>query len=297
MKREFTNSPPPYAGTQAVLRAMAILKAFRDGRTEWSATGLARSLGLNKTTVFRILSALEREGMVVRTRAGSEYRLGPDAIALGARALRANDLRTVARVELEGLARRSGETVTLEVLVGDEVLLVEEITSRHLVGSTSEVGTRWPAHATSTGKVLLAAVRHGAGAGRRDPDSALTGRLTRLTPRTIGSARALAAELDRVWKRGYATAIEEIEAGFVAVGAPVRDHEGRVVAALSAGGPRARLTKERIPEVIALVRAAADAVSRRLGFRPDIGPVAPAPAPSPRALPATAARRHAPRRR
>jgi DNA-binding IclR family transcriptional regulator len=289
MKREFTNSPPPYAGTQAVLRAMAILKAFTDGRGEWSATELARSLGLNKTTVFRILSALEREGMVVRTQAGNEYRLGPDAIALGAQALRSNDLRTVARAELEELARRSGETVTLEVLVGDEVLLVEEITSRYLVGSASEVGTRWPAHATSTGKVLLAAVRHGASAGRRDPDSALSGRLTSLTPRTISSPRALAAELDRVWKRGYATAIEEIEAGFVAVAAPVRDHEGRVVAAISAGGPRTRLSKERIPGVVALVRAAADAVSRRLGYRPTL----PAPVPPRRAMPARAARRRA----
>ncbi|HJU64041.1 MAG TPA: IclR family transcriptional regulator [Gemmatimonadaceae bacterium] len=291
MKREFTSSPP-YTGTQAVLRAMAILKAFSDGRVEWSATELARALGLNKTTVFRILSALEREGMVVRTPAGNAYRLGPDAIVLGAQALRSNDLRTVARPELEELARRSGETVTLEVLVGDDVLIVDEITSRYVVGSTSEVGTRWPAHATSTGKVMLAAIRHGASGSDHARHSARSGRLTSLAPRTVGTTRALAGELDRVWRRGYATAIEEIEAGFVAVGAPVRDHEGRVVAAVSAGGPKARLTKERIPEFVALVRASADAVSLRLGYRQPLSPgLQAARAQSPRAVPARLGRR------
>jgi DNA-binding IclR family transcriptional regulator len=250
----------PYPGAQAVFRAMAILKAFDDARPSWNLTELARAIGLHKATVSRLLAALDREGMVARDEASNAYRLGPAAIALGALALRSNDLRTAAHAELVTLARESGETASLEVLVDEDVLIVDEVQSRHVIGTTHEIGTRWPAHAASTGKVLLAdAWRDGRPPrrGRAAP--------AKMTPKTIVSASGLARELAKVREQGYATAIEELAAGYVAAGAPVRDHDGRVVAALSVGGPSVRLTAARMPAVIAMVRAAAARVSRRLG--------------------------------
>ncbi len=261
----------PYAGTQSVRRAIGLLKVFSDRRPEWGLTDLAREVGLNKTTAYRLLTALEADGMVARSQVTDAWRLGPEAITLGALALRSNDLMASARPELEALVRETGETASLEVLVGDEVVILDGVEGPSLLGASPEIGTRWPAHATSTGKVLLAAERLGIGkppGGRRGRPSR---RLRRLTPRTLTDSRRLDRELERVMERGWAAAIEELEVGYVAVGAPVRDHELRALAAISVGGPAARLTEDRIPGIARRVVRAADRISERLGGRGGFG--------------------------
>jgi DNA-binding IclR family transcriptional regulator len=263
-----TPSKRPYSGTQSVRRAIALLKAFNDVRPEWGLTGIARHAGLNKTTTYRLLTALEAEGMVARNADTETWRLGNQAIVLGARAVRSNDLVGTARPELEALVRETGETATLEVLVGTDVEILDGVESPSVVGASSEIGTRWPAHATSTGKVLLAALRaeSGRASGRRGGTLGPAGRrLRRFTPRTIVDPVRLDRELGRATERGWATAIEELEPGYVAVGAPVRDHAGRTVAAISLGGPATRLTKARIPDLAARVVRTAERISRRLG--------------------------------
>jgi DNA-binding IclR family transcriptional regulator len=257
-----------YPGTQTVGRAVALLKAFSDSQPEMGLSELARAVGLNKTTAYRLLAALEHEGLVAQAAPGGAYRVGPEIFALGARALRATDLRAAGRPELEALARETGETADLEVLVGGDVLVVEEVHGRFVIGPAFSVGRRWPAHATSTGKAILAflpeearqAALRGGRAGRR---------LAAPTARTISSREALAAELERVRQSGYATAVGELEDDFAAVGAPVFNHEGRVAGAISLGGPHSRLTAGRLPALAALVMAAAARVSQRLGFQKD----------------------------
>lgn len=252
MEHHSTTGPP---GTQAVTRAFAVLKAFSDARPRWRVGELAAALTLPKPTIVRLLAALEHEGMVARDGATNSWTLGPGAIALGSLALRTNDLRTMARPELEMLAHASGETTSLEVLIGTEVLIVEEVRVAHLLGTTAEVGTRWPAHATSTGKALMAA----------GESTDLPEELAGYTPRTITSKAKLRDELEVVARRGYAIAVEELVEGYVAIAAPVRDHAGNTVGALSIGGPTVRLTPERLPQLGALVSEAAQRVSRRLG--------------------------------
>jgi IclR family acetate operon transcriptional repressor len=250
-----------YPGTQAVARAVSLLKAFSDARRGWRLTDLARAAHLHKATAHRLLAALEREGMVTRDPAGEHYRLGPEAIALGARAARASDLRAIVGPELDALATSSGETATLELPVGDSMLILHEVPGRGLLGAVREIGTRWPLHATSTGKALLALLPD---TTRRD----LVGtRLRRHTSRTIISASALDRELDRIRRRGYAVAAEELERGYVAVGAAVQDSAGRPVAAISLGGPRVRFPATRIALLGRQVRAAAERISQALGYR------------------------------
>ncbi|HTH65208.1 MAG TPA: IclR family transcriptional regulator [Gemmatimonadales bacterium] len=251
-----------YPGTQAVARAVSLLKAFSDARRGWRLTDLARAAHLHKATAHRLLAALEREGMVTRDPAGGEhYRLGPEAIALGARAARASDLRATVVPELETLAASSGETATLEVPAGGAMLILHEVPGGALLGAVPEVGTRWPLHATSTGKALLALMP---GSQRRDLVGA---RLSRHTPRTIISSSALDRELDRIRRRGYAVAAEELERGYVAVGAAVQDSAGRPVAAISLGGPRVRFPATRIALLGRQVRTAAERISQALGYR------------------------------
>lgn len=259
----------PYAGTQSVRRAIALLKVFSDDRPDWGLSEIARAARLNKTTAYRLLTALEAEGMVARTSEGEAWRLGAGAIALGALALRANDLVSVARPELESLVRKTGETATLEVLLGDEILILDGVEGPSLVGASTEIGTRWPAHATSTGKVLLADRRaHGKAArGRNGAPRGARRRLRQFTPRTITNPARLDRELSQAIDQGWAMAVEELEEGYVAVGAPVRDHDGRAVAAISVGGPAPRLARARIPELARKVVRAADRISRRLGHR------------------------------
>ncbi|HEY8258819.1 MAG TPA: IclR family transcriptional regulator [Gemmatimonadales bacterium] len=274
MKQGF-KSDTRIAGTKAVGRALRIARTFTDARPEWTLAALSRELGLSKPTALRLLTALEREGIVTRHEASGAYRLGPAAIELGARAQRSNSIASAARPEMENLTRATGETASIEILSDDETVILDEVQGGHLIGTSPSVGTRWPAHATSTGKVLLAA------ALEREPGlvKRLTrrsnGRLRRLTPSTIVTAARLTAELGRVSRAGYSTARGELEEGYVAVGAPVRNHAGQVVAAVSLGGPSTRFTNRRLPRLTKLVREAAAGVSQRLGFS-----ARSAPAPS-----------------
>lgn len=261
----------PYAGTQSVRRAIGLLKVFSDRRPEWGLSELAREVRLNKTTAYRLLTALEADGMVTRSQVTDAWRLGPEAITLGALALRSNDLVAATRPELEALVRETGETASLEVLVGDDVVILDGVEGPSLLGASPEIGTRWPAHATSTGKVLLAAERIGIGKSPRGRRGGTSRRLRRLTPRTITDSVRLDRELERVLKRGWAVAIEELEVGYVAVGAPVRDHELHSLAAISVGGPATRLTEDRIPIIARRVVRAANRISQRLGGRGGFG--------------------------
>jgi IclR family acetate operon transcriptional repressor len=247
----------PYPGTQAVQRAVSLLKAVSAVRPERGLTELARAVGLNKTTAYRLLTALEREELV----------------ALGSRALGSADLRFAARGELDALAQATRETVTLEVLVGRDALILDEAAGSHVIVSMPSIGTRWPAHATSTGKVLLAFLPDA------DRASRTAAPLARLTGKTIAEPSALGRELARIRERGYATSAEELEPGFVAVAAPICGADGRVVAALSVGGPKARLTAERVAEIARLLPASVARVAQRLGYREDNRPALLAPAP------------------
>ncbi len=251
----------PYPGTQAALRAIRLLKAFTPLSPERGLKELAGTVGLNKTTAYRLLTALESEGMVQRAGDGEGYRLGPELVALAARVVGAGELRLAARPELSALARATRETATLEVLVGDSVLILDEAVGGHMLGAVPSTGTRWPAHATSTGKVLLA------GLPDSERDTLLPEALPAITPKTITDHQAFRRELVRVRERGYAVATEELEPGFVAVGAPVRSADGRVVAALGIGGPRTRLTPRRVAELARQLPPAAARVSARLGHR------------------------------
>ena len=244
----------PYRGTQAISRALGLLRAFTDDSPAWSLTRLAQASGLNKTTTLRLLRALEHEGFVAREDGTDRYRLGPEAIAIGARASRANPLRQAARAELEALARATGETATLEVLVGTNVLIVDEVAGSRLM-SAGEIGVLYPAHATGTGKVLL-------GAG----SVPLPDQLAALTPRTITDPAQLRREVEAADAAGYAWNREELERGFAAVGAPVRDGSGMVTAAIGLGGPTTRMLENEAGHVAAVTRAARQ-VSHRLGDR------------------------------
>ncbi|MGL4648032.1 MAG: IclR family transcriptional regulator [Caldilineaceae bacterium] len=250
-----------YPGAQSVSRAIALLKAFRDAQPEWTLGDLAAHVGLNKATAHRLLAALEAEQLIVRNPRTGGYRLGPELIALGGSAMRSNDLRSVSRPLLEALAAETGETTTLEVLSGAEVVIVDEVSSRHLLGMSQEVGARLPAHATSTGKLLVAM-------GGPEAERCLySGPLPALAQRTVTTPSDLHRQFVQIRAQGYAITQSELEAGFTAVAAPVFDYAGIVVAAVSLGGPEARLRGETLLQAVTLTRRTASEISTHLGHR------------------------------
>lgn len=250
----------PPSGTQAVRRAIALLKAFQTDRPERDLGELARATGLSRSTAHRLLAALESEGLVVRERSNGRYRLGPAIAALGARALRASRLRELAHPVLESLAEATGETATLEVLSEGRMLILDEVLGARLIGASPSLGTAWAVHATSTGKALLAALP------AHEVNELLDEPLVRFTPRTITKRSELDAELERVREDGFAMVREELEEGYAAAGAAIRVPFGSPTAALSLGGPAERLTPERLRTLGTLLRSRARELSRRLGY-------------------------------
>lgn len=250
-----------YPGAQSVSRAIALLKAFNDSQPEWTLGDLAARVGLNKATAHRLLAALEAEQLIVRNQRTGGYRLGHELIALGGSALRSNDLRSVSRPSLEALATETGESATLEVLLGAEAVILDEVSSRYLVGMTQDVGARNSAHATSSGKLLVAM-------GGPEAERLLyAGQLPALARSTITTPAALHRHFEQIRELGYAVASSELENGFTAIAAPIYDHMGRVIATVSLGGPEVRFQGAALERLIAAVRRAAAEISTYLGFR------------------------------
>ncbi len=257
-----TKRPAP-PGTQAVQRAIRLLKIFTEQQPELTLHQLSKSAELTKTTAHRLLGVLEAEGLVVRGSAQNTYRLGPAVVALGVQALRTSNLRATVRPFLEALTEKIGETVTLEVLSEGKMLILDEVSGRHLVSASGEVFTRWPLHATSTGKALLAALPE------EQCLDLLKLPLTKYTFATIVHRHKLLEEIEKIRNAGFATAIEELEVGFSTVGAVFRGPMGEVTGAISVGGPSSRIEPKRIRHLGADVKAAAERISEHFGF-PDI---------------------------
>jgi DNA-binding IclR family transcriptional regulator len=267
-------------GNQAVRRAIAVLKAFSDDAPEMGVTEVSRKVNLHKSTVYRLLSAFEGEGLIAKSPETGKYRLGPELIVLGEQVLRHTDVHRVALPFLRDLAERTGETIDLEVLSGGNVVTIEEIAGKHVVAAAGAIGMPWAAHATSTGKILLAF---------QPPEKQrqiLARTLKKFTPRTITDPKALARDLLKTREQGYSISYGELEDHLIAIGLPIRSRNGDAIAAVSISGPDTRLTPDKLP---ALIRTGMDIcarISARLGYH---GPASlrtsPAKfAPPPRAM-------------
>lgn len=253
-------------GTQAVRRAITILKSFTEHHPTWDAAALSADLGLTKATTVRLLHVLEAEGLLYRGERGV-FHLGPDLIVMGGLASRSMGWRDSARKVLHALSEKTGESVTLEVPWRSHdgqdaaMVVVDEVSGRHLLGVQQYYGRHLPIHATSTGKVILA---FGATDGR---GRALNG-LVRYTEATITDADRLEHELAIVRERGFATAVDELEVGLVAVAAPIFDGAGNCDAAISIVCPSVRFAPERMHEVSSIVLDAAASIARQRGHVP-----------------------------
>ena len=250
---------------QVLERTFGILQALADDGSDVSLAELAGRLGLHKSTTHRLLMVLEADHFVEKCAGSGKYHLGSRLIDLGRAALARIDVFELARPHLRALTAETGETAHLAVLRGGEVVSVVNAESRQTVRTPATVGTRSPAHCTSLGKAILASL----------PPEQLDEFLRRHvmeahTRKTITSSSRFRAELRAIRDRGYAVDNEELEEGLRCIGAPVQDHTGAVIAAVSIAGPAYRIRIDRVPTLAIPVVRTAGRISESLGYRPQV---------------------------
>lgn len=240
------------AGTQAVDRAADLLVQVVDSPEPVAFSTLAERTGLPKSTVSRLMSALERHGLVDRG-SGRSYRPGEVFVGYARSRSFELDITEVARPFLVGLGEETGETINLGVATAGIVKQVAQVDSRYLIGVTNWLNLPVPLHCSALGKVLLA---YGAA-------ELPAGALERRTEKTLTDREAIVRELVTVRRLGYATTDGELEPGLIAIASPVRSR-GRVVAAVSVSGPSTRFKPSAVRDAIKRCIAQSDAISRAL---------------------------------
>jgi DNA-binding IclR family transcriptional regulator len=247
---------------RAVDRSLAVLVQLASVPGGLDVSTVAKAVDLHVSTVFRILQTLKLRGFVMET-PGGQYRVGPRAFEVGSSFLQGTSLRSQAEEFVELLATRTGETASIGILDSDEVLYIAIANGQRELGIQSAIGTRHPLHCTALGKVLLS------GLSWPQARSLLAGReLTRMTENTIVDLDRWQTELATVATCGYAIDSEERILGVRCVAAPVRDHSGSIVAALSASGPAIRVSDVSLENLVSAVQELATQFSRVLGHKP-----------------------------
>jgi IclR family acetate operon transcriptional repressor len=247
--------------TRTISRAMAILQAFDEKQQELGVTELGQRTGLDKSTVYRLLNALQQGGLIAQNAVTTKYHLGFGLLPLAGLALQNLDLPRIVRPYLEELAKYSQETVTLSLLNEDDMVInTDGINSPRRVRNVGWIGREMPPHAVSGGKAMIAFLPE------ERLDRILARGLEAQTENTITTRDRLLRELEEIRKVGYSSAREELEIGLNAVAAPIWNHERIVVAALSVSGPSFRLPEERLVELGRVTKRTADRISRQIGY-------------------------------
>ncbi len=245
-------------GTTAIDRGADLLVRVLESAEPMAVTELASAAGLPKSTASRLLSALERRGLVEQDGERGRLRPGPAILRVAERGMLERNLVEMARPALSALSELSGETINLGVPGAGGVEHLLQADGRHFLGAGQWVGRTVDFHCSANGKVFLAFGRALAPAG--------ASALTAYAPATITDPAVLRLEIERVRQDGFATAIDELEVGLAALAVPVRGASGEVVAALSITGPTVRMTPSRLRELCRALVEESDRLGARLGY-------------------------------
>lgn len=249
-------------GVQSVDRALAVLEILaRDGHA--GVSEIAEEMNLHKSTVSRLLASLASRDIVQQNSGRGKYQLGFGILRLASSIPGRLSLVYEARPVLESLAEEFKETVNLAVLRSNFAVNVDQAMGPSTLATYDWVGSLTPLHATSSGKVLLAALP----AEERGRILEQTG-LPARTPQTITSRDKLETQLLDVSRNGYAVTRDEIEIGLNAAAAPVYNHTGNVVGAVSISGPAFRFDPETTPGLLEALKQAGLRISAKMGYTP-----------------------------
>jgi IclR family transcriptional regulator, acetate operon repressor len=249
---------------QSIDRALDLLDILAAADGELALGEIAAKAGLNSSTCHHLLATLSQRGYVGRNPRGRTYFLGARITELSNRRLKQFNLIDIAMPELRHLNHATGESVHLAVLQGSALVTLAKLDSRLPVRvGSDETGMANAAHATATGKAILAwlpeaeIARVIAGNGLR-----------RFTEKTIGTIAELMEDLRLVRRNGFAIDQEEFQPGVVCIGVAIRDHAGAVIGSVSSSMPAMRATDKTLQAVKTAVKACAATLSERFGGGP-----------------------------
>lgn len=231
-------------GIQVIARAAALLRALERRPDGLSLGELAKAVSLPRSTVQRIVDALDNEGFVLAASATSGVRLGPALLALAA-ATRFH-IAEEARETLAALAKECGETVDLSLVDQDKVVFIDQVSGTHRLTAISAVGVSFPLHSSANGKAVLAAM----------PDEEIARlrkrlKLNPITAKTITSWDKLDKEIELIRKRGFAYDMEENSEGLCAVSVAIRSASGEIAAiSIPAPAQRFQATEEELTSAL-----------------------------------------------
>jgi len=244
---------------RSVDKALEIINLF----SEESYLGLneiAKKMNSPKSTTHGLISSLKKYGYIEKNAESNKYCLGIKFLEMAQFVKKRLDLRRIAFPIMQKLMEEYGEAVHLSVLDRQNVVYIERIESCYFLKFGTPIGSTLPANCTATGKIMLAHL----------PEEAIDkiygdGPLPSLTPHSISNLMALKKHLKDIFQLGYAVDNEECELGLRGVAAPIRNYNGKVIAAISMGGSVVRVTLEKIPELAMAVKEAAVFISKKLG--------------------------------
>jgi DNA-binding IclR family transcriptional regulator len=253
----------PDYNIQSLERAAKLLGCFTLSEPEKTLKQLAEETGLHKSTVFRIMETLETIKWVRKDPKLSNYRLGFGIFELGARAVKGIDFYNVSIHHLEEMVKDTRLTAHLVINDNGEALYLNKVEfPGSIITQPSQIGLRFPMHCTGVGKVLLSYMVE-------DDLSRIIEEkgLKRFTQNTIGSREELLKETKRIREKGYAIDNEETQPGLRCVAAPLKDYNGKIIAAISISGMISDMNEQILPDMIDRVLNTAAKISADLGFK------------------------------
>lgn len=228
---------PEYLST--LERGLAVLRAFNQNRPEMQLSEMAAATDLSPAVARRCLNTLVQLGYVAKH--GRRFLLRPEVLVFGSAFMSSMNLETVALPALQRLRDETGDSSSMAVLSGHDILYVAHVSTNRHIRVSANVGTRFPLHATSLGKVLLAFQ------GEDAIEAYLkAATLTRFTEHTLTDPAALRARLTRARADGFSSALDELDYGIVSVAVPVFDKDRRVPCAINCSTTTSRASRDEL---------------------------------------------------
>ncbi len=246
---------------RSLAKALALIEALASSPRALTAVQLSHTLKITRPTIYRILKTLAQHGFVTREEDGPFYRLSFKLLDLGHRVLERTDLLDAARPVLRKLSAHCHETVHLAVPEDGRMVYLDKLEGSGPFCTHSRLGRSVPMHCTALGKAVLAFL---------PPQKARTilvrQGMPRKTARTIVAMAAMDREFSRIRRQGFAIDDVEFEEGVRCVGAPILDHRGIPIAAISVSAPVSRMPHSKAQQVGAMVRDVMATISRAMGW-------------------------------
>jgi IclR family transcriptional regulator, KDG regulon repressor len=250
---------------ESVERALRVLGCFTSDTAELRLTDISNILGINKVQALRIAATLESQGFLQRDPRTKYYRLGMRLFQLGMIVQQQSELTRIAHPFLQDLVAQTGETARLMLPDDAGPTCIDIVESPRRFRVFGKLGGNYPWHAGTSTKLLFAFLAEDA------RERILSGPLEAFTPNTVVDPDQIRADLATIRERGHHVSAGDIEAGAIAIAAPIFDANDLVVAAISVSGPTERLHGPEVDRVLGLVLAAAGDISRSLGHRAGSG--------------------------